>query len=84
MGQAEVEQPNTLVKGMQSFKVLAECPIIVVSLFQAHRGCVHKNVKLFVPLIKTVCNLYLRGLLYRPLIMRLDATTASWPSGGSS
>ena len=43
-----------LLKGMQSFKVLAECPIIVVSLFQAYRNCVNKNVKLFVPLIKNV------------------------------
>ena len=49
-----VEQQTTrsLLRGMQSFKVLAECPIIVVSLFQAHRNCVHKNVKKFVPLIK--------------------------------
>ena len=43
---------DVVFKGMQSFKVLAECPIIVVSLFQAHRPCVHKNVKLFVPRIK--------------------------------
>ena len=43
-----------LLKGMQSFKVLAECPIIVVSLFQAHRSSVHANVKKFVPLIKAV------------------------------
>jgi len=51
-----IEQQTTrpLLSGMQSFKVLAECPIIVVSLFQAHRNCVHKNVKLFVPLIKGV------------------------------
>lgn len=46
-----------LTRGMQSFKVLAECPIIVVSLFQAHRGSVHKNVKLFVPLIKDMLQL---------------------------
>lgn len=43
-----------LLKGMQSFKVLAECPIIVVSLFQAHRSSVPANVKKFVPLIKAV------------------------------
>ncbi len=43
-----------LLKGMQSFKVFAECPIIVVSLFQAHRNCVPPNVKKFVPLIKKV------------------------------
>ncbi len=39
---------------MQSFKVLAECPIIVVSLFQVHRSSVNRNVKSFVPLIKQV------------------------------
>ena len=43
-----------LQKGMQSFKVFAECPIIVVSLFQAHRSCVPNNVKKFVPVIKKV------------------------------
>ncbi|KAF2090684.1 hypothetical protein K490DRAFT_53653 [Saccharata proteae CBS 121410] len=48
------QQTRHLLKGMQSFKVLAECPIIVVSLFQAYRNCVHKNVKRFVPLIKNV------------------------------
>ena len=51
-----MEQQSTcsLPKGMQSFKVLAECPIIVVSLFQAHRTFVSTNVKQFVPLIKGV------------------------------
>lgn len=48
------QPPRMLLKGMQSFKVLAECPIIVVSLFQSYRNCVNKNVKLFVPLIKNV------------------------------
>ena len=43
-----------LTKGMQSFKVLAECPIIVVSLFQAHKSSVANNVRSFVPLIKLV------------------------------
>ena len=45
---------SQLQRGMQSFKVFAECPIIVVSLFQAHRSCVPNNVKKFVPLIKKV------------------------------
>lgn len=45
---------NVILKGMQSFKVLAECPIIVVSIFQTHRASVAHNVKLFVPLIKTI------------------------------
>ena len=43
-----------LVKGMQSFKVLSECPIIVVSIFQAHRPSVAANVKKFVPSIKGI------------------------------
>ncbi|KAF2204446.1 hypothetical protein GQ43DRAFT_387954 [Delitschia confertaspora ATCC 74209] len=51
---SEQQQARLLLKGMQSFKVLAECPIIVVSLFQAYRSFVNKNVKLFVPLIKNV------------------------------
>jgi transformation/transcription domain-associated protein len=60
-GQDSVPDPQQpakmLTKGMQSFKVLAECPIIVVSLFQAHRNSVTKNVKLFVPLIKDMLQL---------------------------
>ena len=43
-----------LTPGMHSFKVLAECPIIVVSIFQAHRSSVSSNVKKFVPLIKSI------------------------------
>ncbi|QSS58129.1 hypothetical protein I7I51_07552 [Histoplasma capsulatum] len=43
-----------LLRGMQSFKVLAECPIIVVSIFQAHRSVVSTSVKVFVPLIKGI------------------------------
>ena len=43
-----------LTKGVQSFKVFAECPIIVVSIFQAHRNLVTPNVRKFVPLIKKV------------------------------
>ncbi|KAL2197501.1 hypothetical protein P885DRAFT_35176 [Corynascus similis CBS 632.67] len=47
------QQSNrTLLKGMHSFKVLAECPIIVVSIFQVYRSSVAQNVKAFVPLIK--------------------------------
>ncbi|KAK3299398.1 uncharacterized protein B0H64DRAFT_371754 [Chaetomium fimeti] len=51
---ADVNQPSNrpLLRGMQSFKVLAECPIIVVSIFQVHRPSVTNNVKAFVPLIK--------------------------------
>ena len=50
----DVQTTRPLQDGMKSFKVFAECPIIVVSLFQAHRNCVPSNVKSFVPLIKVV------------------------------
>ncbi|KAK4242261.1 hypothetical protein C8A03DRAFT_11533 [Achaetomium macrosporum] len=48
------QQSNrTLLRGTQSFKVLAECPIVVVSIFQVHRQTVPQNIKAFVPLIKS-------------------------------
>ena len=40
----DIQANRPLLKGMQSFKVFSECPIIVVSLFQAHRCCVPNNV----------------------------------------
>ncbi|KAI1169286.1 FAT domain-containing protein [Nemania serpens] len=48
------QQSRPLLKGMQSFKVLSECPIIVVSVFQTYRNLIQCNVKAFVPLIKSV------------------------------
>jgi transformation/transcription domain-associated protein len=54
LGADPQQQTRPLLKGMQSFKVLAECPIIVVSIFQVYRASVSPNVKLFVPLIKSV------------------------------
>lgn len=58
-----VDQPSArlLLKGMQSFKVLSECPIIVVSIFQVYRNTVPQNVKAFVPLIKSVLCLQARA-----------------------
>ncbi|WPG98564.1 Hypothetical protein R9X50_00135600 [Acrodontium crateriforme] len=49
---SEQQQTKQLVKGMHSFKVVAECPIIVVSIFQAHRQLAPKNVAKFTPRIK--------------------------------
>ncbi|KAI7675134.1 hypothetical protein KC322_g15536, partial [Hortaea werneckii] len=49
----EQQQTRQLVKGLHSFKVVAECPIIVVSIFQAHRSLAPKNVQKFTPKIKT-------------------------------
>ena len=48
---------RSLPRGWHSFKVLSECPIIVVSIFQVHRQTVTSSVKLFVPVIKTVLSL---------------------------
>ena len=45
----EQQRARPLLKSMQSFKVLAECPITVVSIFQAHRDSVSKNVEIFMP-----------------------------------
>ncbi|KAK4622341.1 Transcription-associated protein 1 [Fulvia fulva] len=49
---AEQQTNRPLAKGMHSFKVVAECPIIVVSIFQAHRALAPKNVRNFTPLIR--------------------------------
>ena len=54
LGTDPQQQNRPLNKGMQSFKVLSECPIIVVSVFQVYRNTVQQNVKAFVPLIKSV------------------------------
>ncbi|KAL4938978.1 hypothetical protein BDV06DRAFT_44315 [Aspergillus oleicola] len=54
LGPDQQTSNNVLLKGMHSFKVLAECPIIVVSIFQTHRPSAQANVKLFVPLIKSI------------------------------
>ncbi|KAL9093662.1 MAG: hypothetical protein Q9159_000191 [Coniocarpon cinnabarinum] len=51
LGEARSEQQKAhpLLKSTQSFKVLAECPITVVSIFQAHRDSVPRNVEAFMP-----------------------------------
>ncbi|KAH6689603.1 transcription-associated protein [Plectosphaerella plurivora] len=54
LGPDPQQQNRPLLKGMSSFKVLSECPIIVVSIFQVYRNTVASNVKTFVPLIKGV------------------------------
>ncbi|KAK5071536.1 transcription-associated protein 1 [Lithohypha guttulata] len=51
---AEKKDHTPLARGMQSFKVLAECPIIVVSIMQAHRPLVQGYVTNFVPSIKNI------------------------------
>ncbi|CAJ0886950.1 992_t:CDS:2, partial [Entrophospora sp. SA101] len=40
-----------LADSLHSFKVLTECPIIVVLIFQSHRNVVNGNILNFLPLI---------------------------------
>ncbi|KAG5815184.1 hypothetical protein H9Q74_011815 [Fusarium xylarioides] len=54
LGTDTQQQNRPLLKGMHSFKVLSECPIIVVSIFQVYRNTVQQNVRKFVPLIQNV------------------------------
>jgi transformation/transcription domain-associated protein len=54
LGADPQQQNRPLLKGMRSFKVLSECPIIVVSVSQVYRQAVQQNVSAFVPLIKNV------------------------------
>nr|OQO29722.1 hypothetical protein B0A51_03481 [Rachicladosporium sp. CCFEE 5018] len=53
----EQQTTRLLVKGMQSFKVVAECPIIVVSIFQAHKSVAPDNVQKFAPQIQAALQL---------------------------
>ncbi|CAG8506762.1 53_t:CDS:10, partial [Cetraspora pellucida] len=64
--------PNKVLAGsLHSFKVLTECPIIVVLLFQSHRHFVNDNIGNFVPLIiKTL------GLQARPQAEAQEAARA--------
>ncbi|KAL5594764.1 hypothetical protein BROUX41_001678 [Berkeleyomyces rouxiae] len=56
LGPDPQQQNRLLVKGMQSFKVLSECPIIVVAIFSTYRQIVPANVKTFIPATKAVLN----------------------------
>ena len=47
---------KVLAKSMFSFKVLTECPIIVVLLFQSYRRSATDNIMKFIPLIFQVRN----------------------------
>jgi transformation/transcription domain-associated protein len=51
-GNAGTAAGESLPTGSQSFKVIAECPIIVVSIFQNHRPIGPKQVVKFTPRIK--------------------------------
>ena len=48
------EQAVALLPSQQSFKVMAEFPITVVSLFQIHRDLVQTNIRKFAPLLRGV------------------------------
>ncbi|CCF50080.1 hypothetical protein NDA11_006772 [Ustilago hordei] len=46
---------KTLPKSMSSFKVLTECPIVIVLIFQSYRTVVAQAINVFVPLIIESC-----------------------------
>lgn len=48
---SEPSRATTLIRSMQSFKVLTECPIIVVLLFQLYPRFLSINIPKFMPLI---------------------------------
>ncbi|CAO3681372.1 unnamed protein product [Umbelopsis ramanniana] len=60
-----------LAKSLYSFKVLTECPIIVVLLFQSHRKFASDNIVKFVPLIIDTL-----GLQARPQLEAANAAKA--------
>lgn len=60
-----------LAKSLYSFKVLTECPIIVVLLFQSHRKFATDNIVKFVPLIIEAL-----GLQARPQLEAANAAKA--------
>ncbi|KAF2859739.1 hypothetical protein K470DRAFT_258588 [Piedraia hortae CBS 480.64] len=51
-GEAD-QTTKQLAKGISSFKVVAECPIIVVMIFQAHRNLVPANIDKFLSRLKS-------------------------------
>lgn len=74
---------KTLPKSLFSFRVLTECPIIVVLLFSTHKQSVNDNLPVFVPLIVEVCIFVLmqREGEHRVLICSIDAVIAGGASG---
>ena len=54
---APTELDTTLLKSNCSFKVVTECPLIVMLLFQLYPKRVHEYVKSFIPLMVTALNL---------------------------
>jgi transformation/transcription domain-associated protein len=51
---AQPKKPTSLIRSTQSFKVLTECPIIVVLLFQLYQRYLQANIPKFMPLVNTL------------------------------
>lgn len=54
-------QPGQLLKATTSFKVLIECPVMVVLLFQIHRKLISDNISRFTPLVITALGVAVDG-----------------------
>ena len=48
---ASIIDPQTLAPSIHSFKVLTECPIATVLLFQSHRNVVNPTIRTMLPLV---------------------------------
>ena len=56
-GFADAPKSTSLIRSMHSFKVLTECPIIVVLLFQLYPRFLTTNIPKFMPLIVNTLSL---------------------------
>eukprot|EP00002_Diphylleia_rotans_P036225 TRINITY_DN7963_c0_g1_i1.p1 TRINITY_DN7963_c0_g1~~TRINITY_DN7963_c0_g1_i1.p1 ORF type:complete len:3345 (+),score=544.19 TRINITY_DN7963_c0_g1_i1:49-10083(+) len=56
-------QDTTLVKGIHSFKVLMECPVMVVMVFQLYNRFVAENIPKFVPPIIKILSINISDTL---------------------
>ena len=55
--QVDPQKASTLIRSTQSFKVLTECPLIVVLLFQLYPRYLQSSLQKFMPLIINALNL---------------------------
>lgn len=51
LGEDNSVTSSTMLRGMHSFKVMTECPIIIVLVFATYRQIVHQNLFVFTPAI---------------------------------
>lgn len=58
-GRATGTSENALLKSLESFKVLTECPLIIMLLFQIYPKFISRNIPQFLPLMMAVLGITL-------------------------